>query len=45
MPDRVGKVRAKPKDEDELGGYGWGYDGSSTCRDAVASLADALAFD
>lgn len=32
----------KAKDEHELGGYGWGYNGSGTSRTAAAVLADAL---
>ncbi|NUK23499.1 DUF6166 domain-containing protein [Streptomyces lunaelactis] len=32
----------KAKDEDELGGYGWGYNGGGTSRAAAAVLADAL---
>jgi hypothetical protein len=32
----------KAKDEDELGGFGWGYNGSGTSRAAAAVLADAL---
>lgn len=30
------------KDEDELGGFGWGYNGSGTSRAAAVILADAL---
>lgn len=30
------------KDADELGGYGWGYNGGGTSRTAAAVLADAL---
>ncbi|MCX4851752.1 hypothetical protein [Streptomyces sp. NBC_00893] len=29
----------KAKDEDELGGYGWGYDGGGTSRASAAILA------
>lgn len=32
----------RPKDRHELGGFGWGYDGSGTSRAAAAILADAL---
>ncbi|MFH8642344.1 hypothetical protein [Streptomyces goshikiensis] len=32
----------KAKDEDRLGGFGWGYNGSGTSRAAAAVLADAL---
>ncbi|MEU0374923.1 hypothetical protein ABZ070_32940 [Streptomyces sp. NPDC006283] len=32
----------KAKDEDELGGDGWGYNGGGTSRAAGAILADAL---
>ncbi|MFE5301594.1 hypothetical protein [Streptomyces sp. NPDC056632] len=32
----------KAKGEDELGDYGWGYDGGGTSRAAAAILADAL---
>lgn len=30
------------KDADELGGFGWGYNGGGTSRAAAAILADAL---
>ncbi|MFD6967434.1 hypothetical protein [Streptomyces sp. NPDC059949] len=32
----------KAKDEDELGGFGWGYNGGGTSRTAAAVLTDAL---
>ncbi|RPK23532.1 hypothetical protein EES37_37895 [Streptomyces sp. ADI91-18] len=32
----------RAKDEQSLGGFGWGYDGSGTSRAAAAILADAL---
>ncbi|BDM74930.1 hypothetical protein HEK616_84170 (plasmid) [Streptomyces nigrescens] len=32
----------KPTDEEEFGGFGWGYNGSGTSRVAAAIIADAL---
>ncbi|GGV04007.1 hypothetical protein GCM10010211_84080 [Streptomyces albospinus] len=32
----------KAKDADELGGFGWGYNGGGTSRTAATVLADAL---
>ncbi|MBT1185142.1 hypothetical protein HET69_14250 [Streptomyces sp. CJ_13] len=32
----------RAKDEQSLGGFGWGYDGSGSSRAAAAILADAL---
>ncbi|MEU4955013.1 DUF6166 domain-containing protein [Streptomyces lavendulae] len=32
----------RAKDEEQLGGFGWGYNGSGTSRAAAAILADAL---